>query len=890
MAGTSKFWRKPLAGYDPWAVDKRVCCFREDVAERVVAFWETEFTLSKSGEPFKLEDWEKQLVGHLFGWKVRKSNTRRYRRLWLYVPRKNGKALELDTPIPTSCGWRTMRTVRLGDVVFSRSGKPCRVMHKSSVYVGHDCYEVAFSDGARIVADADHRWSVNDRMRERNRGRKDAVILTTSQIAESVDIVRSDGLTERRYSVPMAGPVEWRTKKLSLDPYTLGVWLGDGNAAGALFHSADPGIPRRIVANGVTCRLIGENCGGGSKVYSLSDGVRNRYKPDGYVLQILRKLRVLGNKHIPYLYQTAGVEQRMELLRGLMDTDGTCSKAGACSFCNVNLKLAQDFYELACSLGFKVTFRVDFARLNGGFFGTRARIQFVAYSDRSVFHLERKRLRLKPPPNKPTRAKMRQIVAVHKVQSRPVQCIAVDSNDHSYLAGRQCIPTHNTEMGAGLALIALVADHEPGAEVYSAASDTDQANLVFSAGKAMVQRNPRLAKEIGIFDGYKSMRYNASLSYWRVLSGAPKGKHGLNPHMYIVDEVHEQPNALLMETLETGTGARTQPLGLYMTTADYARDSTCNEYHDYAKRVRDEHIDDTWLPVIYELGTDADWHDEKLWQQVNPNLGVCKTIRYMREQHAKADKMPSYENTFKRLDLNIQTSAKNKWLSVPDWVKCLKPGLRIEDLEGEDCYAAVDMGSTRDMTACGVFFPDPMAMFCRFWVPEATAETKLEYQQWIKNGWLQTTPGKKMDSSYLRAYINDLSETHNLLEVGYDPWNASELALRLGDDDGIAVVEVRQGFKSLNEPSKRFEGMVLEHEFCHCGNPILRWMAGNVEVQEDPAGNIKPIKPSKDSPLKIDGIICCVMNVALWINNGEPEPDAYRRRLDATGDAMLVLS
>ncbi len=431
------------------------------------------------------------------------------------------------------------------------------------------------------------------------------------------------------------------------------------------------------------------------------------------------------------------------------------------------------------------------------------------------------------------------------------------------------IPRKNgkTELGAGIALIGLIADDEQGPEVYNAAKDSKQAARVYEAAKAMIDRNSRFREAVEIKPTYKSMYYPDNGGSYRVLSADSQAAHGTNPHVYIIDEVHVHPNRTMIEAMESGVGERAQPLGVYMTTADYQRESVCNEYHEAARYIRDNNTDPTWMPIIYEADEKHDdWEDEAVWEKVNPNLGVSKRREYMRDLYRQAKSMKGQEVSFKRLQLNIQTKVKNIWLVPDDWKQCATQG-NLSDYKGEPCYVAVDMGATRDLTARGIFFPKSMLYECQFWAPAETIDSKLEYQQWERQGYLKRTPGRTIDSGYMRVDINELSQSYKIMDIAYDPWNATELARALGDDDELPITEFRQGYRSMNEPSKRLETLVTDHKIRHLDNPIMNWMVENAEIIGDPAGSIKPVKPDKDSPKKIDGIVTLVMCIGLWINN-----------------------
>ncbi len=426
------------------------------------------------------------------------------------------------------------------------------------------------------------------------------------------------------------------------------------------------------------------------------------------------------------------------------------------------------------------------------------------------------------------------------------------------------VPKKNgkTQLAAGIALVMLVADNEPGAEVYAASGDKDQATLIFEAGSYMVENDDSLNEEIKILPGYKLMKFEATQSYWKVLSSEAKTKHGPNVHCLILDELHVFRNDELIDTLQRGTISRRQPLTCYLTTADYSRPSPCNTLLSYAKKVRDGEVADPhFLPVIYETDPEADWTLESTWKAANPNYGVSVKRDYFVAEVARAKEEPSKENSFKRLHLNVQTKQEKKWMDMQEWDA---NGQVIEKsaLLGKKCYAALDLASTTDIVAAGLYFPEYKAVLMMFWVPEKTAAKKLEYDIWHKDGYINISKGKVINYEEIRTWLNDMAELYDIQSIAYDPWNASQLAIKLSED-GFQLVEFRQGYKSMNEPTKELEKLVLKHEIVHFGNPVLRWMIANAQTMEDPAGNVKLVKPGKDSPEKIDGAVCLVMLIGL---------------------------
>lgn len=360
--------------------------------------------------------------------------------LW---PRGGAKALDISTLIPTPTGFQKMEDIQVGDYVYGENGEEVQVIGVSEIFQDRPCYEVAFSSGETIIADEGHLWETDAKRDRENKPRKlvrgtpSPSVKTTKQIADTL-LIRK----ERNHRIKVAGAVEGREHNLPLPAYVLGCWLGDGTSSCASFTCADDDsqIIDEIRKEGVPVTKgkppLRWNFNGGE------DHPDFRKHKTGFTSQ-LRKLGVLRNKHIPEIYLRASYEQRLSLLQGLMDTDGTIYKNGKCYFCNTNKKLAKQAKELIASLGFKPSIATGKAVLNGTVIGDSYKVFFQPYEDQPVFRLKRKKDRLTHR-KKVSLQDYRTIVAVNKVESRPVKCIMVDSESHLYLAGEGFIPTHNS--------------------------------------------------------------------------------------------------------------------------------------------------------------------------------------------------------------------------------------------------------------------------------------------------------------------------------------------------------------------------------------------------------------------------------------------------------------
>ena len=438
---------------------------------------------------------------------------------------------------------------------------------------------------------------------------------------------------------------------------------------------------------------------------------------------------------------------------------------------------------------------------------------------------------------------------------------------------------------AGLALYMLTVGGERSAKVYSAAADKLQAAIVFETAAKMVAASPALAQRVRVYRN-KTMEFAETDSRYIVLSSDAYTKHGLNPSCIVFDELHAQPNRELYDVLRTAMGKRAQPLMILITTAGYDRNSICWEQHEYARQVAAGIIDDpTWLVRIYAADETDDWTSPATWRKANPNYGVSVREDFLRAECAKALKSPAYQNTFRRLYLNQWTQQETRWLDMAVWDAC---GGQLPDMTGRVCYGGLDLASTTDIAALVLAFaPDgddaPIYLKPYFWIPEENMiererRDRVPYSTWVRQGLIEATPGNVIDYAYIRHRINELARQYVLREVAFDPWNATQLSVQL-IDDGVNMVAMRQGFASMSGPTKEFHRLLLARRIAHGGNPVLRWMADNVTVRQDPAGNIKPDKSRSTN--RIDGIVAGIMALGRLMVESQPKSIYEERGLIA---------
>lgn len=448
------------------------------------------------------------------------------------------------------------------------------------------------------------------------------------------------------------------------------------------------------------------------------------------------------------------------------------------------------------------------------------------------------------------------------------------------------VPRKNgkSTMAAGIGLYLLYADDEPGAEVYSAAADRDQANIVFDEAKRMTESAPPLIKRAQVFK--RSIIVPGTYSAYRVLSADAYTKHGLNAHGVVVDELHAQPTRDLVDVLVTSTGARRQPLTVFITTAGYDRESICWEYHEYARQVLEGIIDDpTFLAVIYAAEQDDDWLDEDVWAKANPNLGVTVKRDYLRNEARRAKQTPAYQNTFRRLHLNQWTQQEARWLPLEAWDACNTP-VNESLLKGAPCYGGLDLASTSDIASFVLDFPsepgeeEHHAWLGFFWIPEENMverarKDRVPYDAWVRQKLIAATEGNVIDYAYIVRDIEALGERFNIQEIAFDRWGAFQVSQAL-EGAGFTMVGFGQGFASMAGPTKELLRLVLDGKLAHGGQPVLRWMADNMVVSTDAAGNVKPNKAKSHE--KIDGIVAGIMALDRATRHQNKKRSVYETR------------
>ncbi len=434
------------------------------------------------------------------------------------------------------------------------------------------------------------------------------------------------------------------------------------------------------------------------------------------------------------------------------------------------------------------------------------------------------------------------------------------------------VPRKNgkSTLSSGIGLVLLLADREVGAEVYAAAGSLPQAERVFDDAKRMALTSRAARGRVEVLRGL--IRVPRTGGVFRALSKIAETAHGLNVSGAIVDEVHVHKRRDLVDAIETGTGARDQPLVVFITTADEGTEgSIYDEKHTYTRRCADDVISDPGhYGVIWAAEEGDDPYTEETWRKANPGLGVSPSLAYMRREAAKAKSTPSYFPTFCRLSLNRRMRSSSRWLPLPVWDE--NAGVVDEQqFRYRRAWGGVDLSAVSDLSAwvLAVESRKPgveLELVSRFWLPEERVD-ELEQQlhvplkQWATDGLLTLTDGDAIDYGAIEKQIIADCRRLDVQRISYDRMFAGQLVQRVeAKTRGVDVVPVAQTYLGMSPGSKELERLLREGRIHHGGNPILRWHASVVEVYRDGNDNLRPVKPDRGkSSARIDGIAAAVM-------------------------------
>lgn len=427
-------------------------------------------------------------------------------------------------------------------------------------------------------------------------------------------------------------------------------------------------------------------------------------------------------------------------------------------------------------------------------------------------------------------------------------------------------------LASAIAMTMAFGDGEGGAEVIIGAASRDQAKACFQPLHDLATYSP-LLQSAGVKTVTHEIRQPRTSSVIKVVSSRGELAHGTNPHASICDELHVHRDGALLEALESGSGARLQPLSMIITTADEGRIHT-----PYDKRrsvvegvARGDFLAPRMYGAVWAAPDDADIYDEAVWDAANPLYPETPSPDFMRAQADKARTNSADMATFKRLHLGIRANQKGAYISIKDWDRAAGEGdWTPDDMAGAAIYGGMDLAAVSDLCAVMYTCPQesgPTRVWGHYWLPEAALDrldhmTELAATDWVRQGWITVTPGNVTDYDFIRARIQEDAEKYKIVSMGFDPWNSTHLTNQL-TEDGLVMEKVRQGAVTLSAPLKELKRMTMADPplIDHRRDPVLRWMVSCLVPYTDAAGNVKPDK--QRSRGKIDGISALV--TALYV-------------------------
>lgn len=847
-------------------------------SEKRIRFIERECRHSEApfaGKPFILMLWQKAVIEAIFAIKIYNEEVgkyvRKYQEVLLVVGRKNGKALDISTKIPTPNGWRTMGDLEVGDEVFAIDGTPSKIVATSPIQCNHDCYRVFFEDGAEIIADAEHLWTVTTKKK------RTPFLVTTAEMQKIFMHKRADGKgIEYKYRVPMNLPVEYSHKLLPISPYMLGVWLGDGESSGGRISCGESDLTEML-------NLIK------MEGYTVASCKRNKTCFRFHVSMLapkLRELNLINNKHIPQIYLQASTAQRWELLRGLMDTDGYCDKRGQCEFTQKNKAIVDGFVELLSSLGIKSSVRSKIPMIDGRECDLVYRVFFFTDKLAPCFKLKRKTERLKPFLNK--RMNNKSIVNIEPVESVPVKCIGIDNPTQLYLVGEHFTATHNTPLASAISLAEWCCG-EMGTKILFGSNDYDQADLLFMAADAMREASPKLARctrrnQKGIFFGnIKQKRHIGKFTAQnkgsvRKLSARTNAKEGRNIKVGVVDEIHELKDDGFIMPIRQALSTQEEGLYIELTTEGFTDDGYLDERLKLAAAVLDGEVDKpNFLIFWYAQDNEQEiWRDEQSWLKSNPSLGVVKKWSFLRGMVEDAKLSASTRAFVLAKDFNVKQNSSAAWLTED--VITNKNIFDPEILRGQFYIGGFDFSETTDLTAAVALFVNPYTMekhaLTMYFIPEIKADALLEdnplnperknYSEWARQGLVTICQGNEVDPDAVISWFVGLLKNYDMrpVRIGFDNWHARGVKDGLISAFGDVLERIGMDFMSLNGAMSSLESDLTLKKLQYNDNEITRWCLRNTALKLNSIGLKMPVKKFGSPKNRIDGAVALMIAYA----------------------------
>lgn len=430
-------------------------------------------------------------------------------------------------------------------------------------------------------------------------------------------------------------------------------------------------------------------------------------------------------------------------------------------------------------------------------------------------------------------------------------------------------------MLSGAGLLGLAADSEGGADIYSAATTTDQANITRGDADAMLTARPQLSKKLGLKRTTHAIFQPATNSTFKALSREAKNQEGKNIHFALVDELHAHPTRETWDVVIMGAAKRTQSLVWAITTAGVDQAGICYEVRAGVVKMLDGAANEQLFGIIYSIDDGDDWRLEASWLKANPNWHASIDQDLFRMDAAEAIQTASKENNFKTKRLNVWCSADVAWLQMAAWDACADPSLKEADFAAQPCTLGLDLATKTDIAArAKLFFRDLPAgvdektqepkfdrhyyLVMKFWLPELAIEESKnsQYVGWTKEGRITATPGNVLDFDAVKATLRVDRTDHQVREAAFDPWQSQQLANEMLAEQ-LTMVELKPTVQNFSAPMKELEALVISKRLHHDGNPVMRWMISNVVCHRDAKDNIYPRKEKPEN--KIDGPVAALM-------------------------------
>lgn len=882
--------------------DTKDAYLRIELIEKFCKHTQDPFT----GQPFLLMLWQKAFIEVVYSFKIRKTGNDRFKKVLLLIARKNGKALDIKTPIPTPNGIKTMEELQVGDYVYGEDGKPTKIIATSPIFKDHKCYELTFEDGEKIIADEDHLWSVQTKgtrkvlnyqcsssRRQIAKEKIDKygyVTLTTKDMVKDFKRVRADkkGI-EYKYRVPMNKPLTYEEKNLLISPYVMGVWLGDGTSDTTDITCGQDDLEEMITLLKNEKVEIG-NIKPRDNHYLIKLGVKDKNQKN-QVREALRYYGVFKNKHIPEEYLTASIEQRKELLKGLMDTDGYCSKTGQCEFVQKNYEIIKGFSKLLSSLGIKHNIRKKIVKCNQKECEVYS-ITFFVDKANTCFKFNRKTSRLKDKLN--DRMLNKSIVDIKEVESRPTKCISVDNERNLYLCGEKNTVTHNSTLVAALLFAELMLGK--GKSLICASNNDEQAKIIFTEVENMIRLfdpNYKQGKMRGKYThiNITFIKNKISNNILKRMTDRQKSGLGRNLNFVAVDESNQLATGEMPSQLIKGTSIKKNAKFINITTEGVVHEGYLDqELREARKILKGERKDDSAKSTLCWLYTqDSEqeiWNVTKdnvgdidhpcVWQKSNPSMYQVKQIDYFFEQLAESRHNPVERAQTLIYDFNIKQNAIQSWLleSEYTYIQDIK---QLEEFRGTYCFGSVDLSFSTDLSSAKILLMKPndnrKYIFGRYFIPESKLHDKddkeagAKYIEWAEQGFLEIHEGNSVKLDKIAEWFKMLYQEYDIIlyKLGYDLRFAKDFldtmkSYGYGYGKGEVCEMINQSKYVLSTPMKEVRAD-LKSELIHGLNEMDKWCLSNTSYELDGEGRIMP-KKTTDSK-RIDGTLTLIMLYAI---------------------------